>query len=114
MPTSSASRAAPLCSFSAVDSGSVTAPRLTSIEATSISQASPEPVARASAPVSSFSLALRPKTAGLASERTSVSALIAPWRVCSSNSRSATSMRCLASAPAHARLSSAGSHGLVR
>ena len=114
IPTSSGSSATPLWSFSAVASGSVTAPRCTSIEATSISHASPEPVAWASAPVSSFSRELRPNAAGLAAASTSVRARIAPCSVCSSSSRSATSARWCASAPAQARLSASRSHGLRR
>ena len=94
--------------------GNVTAPRWTSIEATSISHALPAPVAWASAPVSSFSRELRPNAAGLAAASTSVRARIAPCNVCSSSSRSATSARWCASAPAQARLSASRSQGLRR
>ena len=104
----------PLLTFSAVASGSVTAPMSASIAATSTSHASSQPVSIARSAISRLTRPARPKAAGLASASTSVSAWMLPRSVCSSSVRSALSTSCCQSAAEHARSRSSRPHGLVR
>ena len=75
----------PLLTFSAVASGSVTAPMSASIAATSTSHASSQPVSVARSAISRLTRPARPKAAGLASASTSVRAWMLPRSVCSSS-----------------------------